>query len=96
MPDLVKIVADKNWGWNGDQCAVWGDAIIIGGTRDEKEAKARLIAGLTNPAALKVLWAAMCSMTQDVHCPQDNLSSEEWDLADRIFAQLDGVQNGRD
>ncbi len=54
----------------------------------------RLIAALTTPAALKVLWAAMCAMTQDVHSPQDNLSPEEWAVADRIFAKLNGVQNG--
>jgi len=30
------------WGWNGDMCAVWGRAIILGKTRREKEATARL------------------------------------------------------
>jgi len=46
-----------------------------------------------DPSVLKVLWAAMCSMTQDIHCPQDNLSAAEWEVANHVFAQLDGVQN---
>lgn len=50
---------------------------------------------LSTPAALKVLWAAMCSMTQDIHSPQDSLSEEEWEVADRVFAQLDEVQNAK-
>lgn len=44
----------EKWGWNGDQCAVWGDAIIIGGTRDEKETKARLFAASYDLLALLV------------------------------------------
>lgn len=48
---------------------------------------------LADPIVCKVLWAAMCSMTQDIHCPQDNLSAAEWDVADNVFAQLDEVQN---
>lgn len=30
------------WGWNGDMCAVWGEAIVLGETRQEKEARAQL------------------------------------------------------
>jgi hypothetical protein len=32
------------WGWNGDICAVWAHAIVLGETRAEKEKKATLIA----------------------------------------------------
>lgn len=85
----------EGWGWNGDLCAVWGQAIVLGETRAEKERRAALIATLTNPSALKVLWAAMCSMAQDIHCPQDNLSADEWEVAHRLFAQLDKVQNAK-
>ena len=35
---------DRLWGWNGDMCAVWGVAIVLGDSREEKEARARLIA----------------------------------------------------
>jgi hypothetical protein len=40
------------WGWNGDTCAVWGDAIVLGQTKAEKEDKARRIAAsLATPQA---------------------------------------------
>lgn len=32
------------WGWNGDLCAVWGQAIVLGETREEKEARAKRFA----------------------------------------------------
>jgi hypothetical protein len=41
------------WGWNDDMCAVWGDAIVIGKTRSEKEKKARLLAAA--PALLDAI-----------------------------------------
>jgi hypothetical protein len=48
---------------------------------------------IDDPSIVRVLWAAMCSMTQDVHCAQDNLSEDEWRLADRLFARLDAMVN---
>ncbi len=48
---------EKGWGWNGDVCAVFGVAIVIGATgedpakdRSEKESKAELIAEAFNVA----------------------------------------------
>lgn len=40
---------------------------------------------LTDPETIKVLWTAMCAMTQDVHCPQDQLSETQWALAYKVF-----------
>lgn len=34
----------EEWGWNGDMCAVWGVAIVLGDSREEKERRARIIA----------------------------------------------------
>lgn len=48
-------------------------------------------------SVVRVLWAALCAMTLDVHAPQDQLSSDEWMLAERLFISLDQEmnQNGR-
>jgi hypothetical protein len=37
------------WGWNGDMCAVWGVAIVLGDSRKEKERRARVIAAAFPP-----------------------------------------------
>ena len=49
---------------------------------------------LTDRSVIKVLWAAMCAMTQDIHSPQDNLTAEEWTKAEGVFSILDEVING--
>lgn len=49
----------------------------------------------TDPSVLKVLWAAMCSMTQDIHCPESNLTKGEWEVADQLFAQLNEIQDAK-
>lgn len=62
--------------------------------RYSQTTKARdLTRGWVDPVVQKILWAAMCSMVQDIHSPQDNLSPEEWAIAERIFQELDEVQN---
>lgn len=48
---------------------------------------------LHDPLIVKVLWASMCSMVKDVHAPQDNLSKNEWEMAERLFIQLDALAN---
>lgn len=48
---------------------------------------------LTNPAVVRVLWAAMCTMTQDVHGPQDQLSEADWAIADDMFRHLNEAMN---
>jgi len=47
-------------------------------------------------ASLKALWAALCSMTQDIHAPEDNLSEEEHAEAQRLFAAMDDEVNARE
>jgi len=49
--------APARWGWNGDMCAVWGEAILIGETRKVKEERARLFAAAPDllAAAIKAL-----------------------------------------
>lgn len=44
----------------------------------------------------KVLWAAMCAMVKDIHCPQDQLTEGEWLVAEKIFEALDReINRGR-
>ncbi len=37
---------------------------------------------------LEVLFAAMLSMVEDNHSAQDQLSPEQWERAERVYAQL--------
>lgn len=54
-----------------------------------------MIAELLLTEDLKILWAAMVAMVDDVHCPQDNLSEEEWIRAGQLKAHLDVEYNFR-
>jgi hypothetical protein len=42
---------------------------------------------------LKIVWAALCAMVLDVHAPQDNLTADEWEQAERLFAEIDARVN---
>lgn len=42
-----------------------------------------------------VLWAAMYSMTQDIHCPESCLTEDQWQTADAVFQALDNAVNER-
>ena len=44
---------------------------------------------------LRVLWAAMCAMTQDVHAPQDHLTDEQWQAAHEIYDKLNAEADKR-
>ena len=44
MPETTRSKVKSGWGWNGDMCAVWGVAIVLGETREDKERHARIIA----------------------------------------------------
>jgi len=35
-----------------------------------------------------VVWAALCSMVQENHSPQDNLTEEQWVLAEGLYNLL--------
>jgi hypothetical protein len=59
----------------------------------ERSETAIALPDLADASVVKVLWAAMCSMTQDVHSPQDQLSADEWAIADEVFRQLDEAVN---
>lgn len=54
-----------------------------------------LDAGSMSDETLRVLWAAMCAMTQDVHAPQDTLTEEQWDAAHEIYAKLNAEADKR-
>jgi hypothetical protein len=52
-----------------------------------------VLVDLHDPLIVKVLWASMCAMVKDVHSPQDNLSEDEWEMAEHLFIQLDALVN---
>lgn len=43
-----------------------------------------------------VLWAAMWAMVKDVHSPQDNLTDDLWDRAERMLKELDEYVNSKE
>jgi hypothetical protein len=59
MSNTETQTAQAGWGWNGDMCAVWGEAIVIGESREEKEERARLFA-----AAPDLLASAMKALNE--------------------------------
>ena len=44
---------------------------------------------ILTPPVLKVLWAAMAAMVKDIHAPQDMLSPLDWEVAEKVFMDLD-------
>ena len=52
------------------------------------------ISRLTNED-LRVLWAAMQAMVNDIHAPQDTMSEAEWDRAEFLTKALDREINKR-
>jgi hypothetical protein len=44
----------------------------------------------------KILWAAMAGMVLDIHTAMDQLTAEEWELAEQIFNELDQEVNELD
>ena len=38
---------------------------------------------------IRVLWAAMLAMRHDIHSAQDQLNDEQWDVAYRIYEELE-------
>lgn len=51
---------------------------------------------LVDPAVKKVLWAAMCAMVEDIHCPQDSLTEAEWETAEAVFHALNAERSDYD
>jgi hypothetical protein len=45
---------------------------------------------------LVAVWAAMCSMVEDVHCPQDNLTREQWDAAETLLERMTGMVESKE
>lgn len=45
------------------------------------------------PKDIYVLWAAMVAMVQDIHSPQDNLTEQQWERAERLLQELDAYVN---
>jgi hypothetical protein len=41
------------------------------------------------------VYAALCSMVLDIHCPQDQLTAEEWEKAKSTWARLEHEMNRR-
>jgi hypothetical protein len=44
-------------------------------------------------ADLPVVWAALWAMVGDNHAPQDGLSGDQWERAERLLAELDARMN---
>jgi hypothetical protein len=42
---------------------------------------------------LPVIWAALWAMVEDNHAPQDGLSGDQWERAERLLAELDARMN---
>lgn len=45
---------------------------------------------------LKVIWAALRSMTQDIHAPEHNLTNGEFSAAEQLFQAMDDEVNARE
>lgn len=48
---------------------------------------------MNDPKTVKVLWAAMCAMVEDIHSPQDTMTLDDWAVANQIYQQLDTAMN---
>lgn len=46
-----------------------------------------------DPDKLYVLWAAMIAMVRDIHAPMDQLSEENWELAEQLLKEIDDTVN---
>lgn len=44
---------------------------------------------------LRIIWSAFVAMCDEIHSPQDTLSKEEWNRADKIKEELDIEINKR-
>lgn len=42
-----------------------------------------------NKEELKIIWAALCGMVWDIHQPMDQLTKEEWELAEKMMKKYD-------
>lgn len=48
------------------------------------------------PNDLRVLWASMQAMVNDIHAPQDTLTEKQWVRAERLMRELDDYVNALD
>lgn len=43
-----------------------------------------------------VIWAAMLAMTHDIHAAQDQLTEEQWKIAEKVYHRFLGAVDARD
>lgn len=55
--------------------------------------KHETFADALGPVERKVIWAALCAMVKDIHCPQDQLTEGEWLVASKLFDAFDREMN---
>lgn len=45
---------------------------------------------------VEVIWAALVSMVEENHQPQDNLTADQWVIAENLLAEVSAVMDKHD